>query len=129
MTSAIQIAACIALYGIGQLLLKTGLGKLPPLSIGALDFRSAAAALMIPELIIGIICLVSGTLVYVWLLTRTPLTILFPLISLVFPLVMLLGWVFLGEPVSWRSCIGTALLMVALYLITTGQISAAPISR
>ena len=113
-----QVAACVALYGAGQVLLKVGLEKLSRLSISTLDLRSAMAALAIPELPVAVMCLVSGTLMYLWLLARMPLTVLFPSISLVFPLVMLLGWVFLDEPVTWRSLLGAVLLMVALYLIT-----------
>ena len=118
------LTLAIGFYGICQVLLKLGLTKIGPISwdrmISGELFLDALGS---PAIILGFLAGVIGTTLYLWTLSKAPLTLVFPFVSLVFPLVMVLGWVLLGEPLTWRSAAGMVLLVAGLYFIASGRIA------
>jgi drug/metabolite transporter (DMT)-like permease len=60
-----------------------------------------------------------GTLLWIYSLSKAPLTLVYPFTALTFVLVYLLGLFWLGETSSIRALTGVALVLVGLLLIST----------
>ena len=96
------------------------------ISIGQLLFKKAAQAL--PETLSLMGLLQNGwlmaalalygitTLAWVWILKHAPLHLAYPFMGLAFLIVPTLAWVFLGEPLHWRTLAGGALIVAGVAL-------------
>jgi len=99
------------------------------ISIGQLLFKQAAAALPAqPQLqdwllngwLLASLALYGlTTLGWVWILRHAPLHLAYPFMGLAFLIVPTLAWVFLGEPLHWRTLAGGALIMAGVALAST----------
>lgn len=56
---------------------------------------------------------------WVWVLRHAPLHLAYPFMGLAFLIVPTLAWVFLGEPLHWRTIAGGALIMAGVALAST----------
>jgi undecaprenyl phosphate-alpha-L-ara4N flippase subunit ArnE len=94
------------LAAVGQVALKLGAhGRVSP---G--DFLNGWLA-------IGLGCYAAGTILWIYALSRAPLTVVFPFTALTFVLVYAAGVIVLGEPTSARQIAGMALVLAGLYLV------------
>lgn len=101
--------ACVLGISLGQLLFKKAAELADP-SAGVLSLVTNGwllAALML----YGI-----TTLGWVWVLRHAPLHLAYPFMGLAFIVVPLLAWAFLGEPLSWQTLLGGALILVGVSL-------------
>lgn len=99
------------------------------ISIGQLLFKKAAAALPSPMSLTGLLqngWLITALLLYgittlgwIWVLRHAPLHLAYPFMGLAFLLVPTLAWLFLGEPLHWRTLAGGALIMAGVALAST----------
>lgn len=56
------------------------------------------------------------TLAWVWILRHAPLHLAYPFMGMAFLIVPILAWIFLGEPLHWRTLAGGALIMAGVAL-------------
>ena len=56
------------------------------------------------------------TLAWVWVLRHAPLHLAYPFMGLAFLIVPLLAWAFLGEPLTWQTLVGGALILAGVSL-------------
>ena len=99
------------------------------ISIGQLMFKKAASTLPAqPEVmdwvlngwLIGSLALYGlTTLGWIWILRHAPLHLAYPFMGLAFLIVPTLAWLFLGEPLHWRTLAGGALIMAGVALAST----------
>ena len=99
------------------------------ISIGQLLFMEAASALPAqPQLqdwllngwLLASLALYGlTTLGWVWILRQAPLHLAYPFMGLAFLIVPTLAWVFLGEPLHWRTLAGGVLIMAGVALAST----------
>lgn len=95
-------------------------------SIGQLLFKKAAQAM--PQtlelhtllhnhwLLASLLLYALTTLAWVWILRSAPLQLAYPFMGLAFLIVPTLAWLFLGEPLHWRTLVGGALIMAGVIL-------------
>ncbi len=102
------------LVSAGQILF-----KLTGARAGAADFAGLLAVLLDPYLMAAIAIYGFGTLVWVYVLKSVPLTVAYPFMALTFCTVPLLAWLLLGETLSLRYGVGTGLIVVGLFVVTT----------
>ncbi|MBZ0134508.1 MAG: hypothetical protein K8D98_01130, partial [Rhodanobacter sp.] len=96
------------------------------IAIGQLLFRKAALAMhgawSVPALLgngwfmASLVLYGLTTLAWVWILRQAPLHLAYPFMGLAFLLVPALAWLFLGEPLHWRTLAGGALIMLGVAL-------------
>ena len=96
------------------------------ISIGQLLFKQAASALPSePQLLDWVLngWLISSLVLYglttlgwVWILRHAPLHLAYPFMGLAFLIVPTLAWLFLGEPLHWRTLAGGALILAGVAL-------------
>lgn len=94
------------------------------ISIGQLLFKKAAQAMPAEPQVFGL--LLNGWLIaaltlyglttigWVWILRHAPLHLAYPFMGLAFLFVPLLAWLFLGEPLHWRTLTGGALIIAGV---------------
>jgi drug/metabolite transporter (DMT)-like permease len=69
---------------------------------------------------LGAVVLYGGlTLLWVWVLTFTPLSRAYPFVALAFALTPLLGGLIFGEPLALRLMLGIALILGGLLLVAS----------
>lgn len=100
----------------GQLFLKLGANKLAPL-LQEISLGTALQAIQIPELILGLGCYGLGTIVYILLLSRVPLSVAGPSLSLVYVFSVLLGYFVFKEAIPTGRMIGLGLIITGVILV------------
>jgi drug/metabolite transporter (DMT)-like permease len=100
---------CVLCIAIGQLLFKKAAAALP-------DTFSVPALLLNGWLIASLILYGLTTLGWVWILRHAPLHLAYPFMGLAFLIVPTLAWLFLGEPLHWRTLAGGVLIMAGVAL-------------
>jgi drug/metabolite transporter (DMT)-like permease len=58
-------------------------------------------------------------LLWVWILSFTPLSRAYPFVALAFALTPLLGAMLFGEAMSWRLAVGVLFILCGLYIVTS----------
>jgi undecaprenyl phosphate-alpha-L-ara4N flippase subunit ArnE len=106
--------APVVLLAFAQVLLKLQASKVSPGSADRWDYLKALAVAPGMWAALGL----AGAAFVAWmlLLQRYPLSEVYPLISLSFPLVALLGYLILGERINAMQAVGLALIMVGVAL-------------
>ena len=99
------------------------------ISLGQILFKKAAAALteaMTLQAVVFNGWLIASlalygltTLGWVWILRHAPLHLAYPFMGLAFLIVPTLAWLFLGEPLRWRTLAGGGLIMAGVALAST----------
>lgn len=108
----------IALSAAAQLLMKVGMARLR--AGGHLDGLSLSAVLGVlfdGWVFSGLACYALSAALWLVVLSRMPLSMAYPLISLGIAAVVLLSAVLLGETVSAARILGTALIVLGVGLI------------
>jgi len=108
----------VSFSALGQYLMKTGMSG--PAVRAALDesvMAGAVRAAMEPFLIAGIACYGASMLLWLLCLSRMPLTVAYPLVSLSLVLVIGLATLFGGERVSLPQLMGIALIIGGVLLV------------
>jgi len=103
---------CVLCIATGQLLFKKAAVTLPATF-------SVSALLLNGWLITSLILYALTTLGWVWILRHAPLHLAYPFMGLAFLIVPVLAWLFLGEPLHWRTLAGGALIMAGVVLAST----------
>lgn len=91
---------------LGQVLFKAGAHRAETL----LHFFNA-------WILIGLFAYGVGTLLWIYVLSRMPLTVAYPFTALTFALVYLAGVFLFGEPMTLRALSGVILILGGLFLI------------
>ena len=117
------ICIAITLGGFGQVFLKKGLGTMG-IAAGHGLFHtvvSIAAAMLTPMVALGLGLYVFSTFFWLTTISRVRLSVAYPLISLSYPLVVVLSATMLGEHVRWVYAIaGLAFISAGVSFIGLG---------
>ena len=104
--------ACVVCISIGQLLFKQAASALP--AQPQLHDWLLNGWLLASLALYGL-----TTLGWVWILRQAPLHLAYPFMGLAFLIIPTLAWVFLGEPLHWRTLAGGVLIMAGVALAST----------
>jgi len=112
------VAAAVLLGTAGQILLKAGTN-----AVGHFDFTLAnvlpvgVRVAMEPRIVGGVGCYVVGMVLWIMALSRTDVSVAYPMLSVGFALNALLAWWLLGEAVTVQRLVGIAVIMVGVALV------------
>jgi len=112
------ILATVALTAFGQLALKLGVMGAPVGSAaerGVFAFLFAAAAS--PAVWAGLAIYTAGVVLWLWILSKTELSLAYPFLGIGFLITMILGVVVLHEGVTPLRIAGTVLISVGCVLV------------
>lgn len=122
-TTWLSLALSILLATTGQLLLKAGMDAtgatvaLQPRALVEL-VRTIAGSW---RLLLGFVAFASSSLFWLAALSRVPLSVAYPVVSLSYVLILGSSWVLLGERPSLTTMAGALLVMTGVALIGIGQ--------
>ena len=117
------ICIAVTLGAFGQIFLKMGLGPhgIPPGHGLAETVLHIARAMLAPKVVVGLALYVFSTCFWLTAISRVRLSVAYPLISLSYPLVVVLSATMLGEHVRWLYAIaGLAFISAGVSFIGLG---------
>jgi drug/metabolite transporter (DMT)-like permease len=109
---------CVALNTIAQVLLKVGVN-----TVGEIDFslahigRAAVSLVFEWHIFIGMVCYVTSMAVWLLVLSRTEVSVAYPMISLGYIATAIAAWYLFGETLTPTRVAGICVIMVGVYLV------------
>lgn len=103
----------LTLGSFGQICMKTGLMQHPIDKGPSLltTFANTALAFLQPWVLVGILLYVLSVFSWLVLISRVRLSVVYPMISISYVLVMVLSYLILDEPVKWGYAVAGLLLI------------------
>ena len=105
--SLVYILLAVVLGTVAQIFLKAGTNATP------VGFGLALE----PRILTGIACYAVGLVVWILALSKTPVSVAYPMVSLGFALNAALAWWLLGEAVTPMRMAGIGVIIVGVYLV------------
>ncbi len=118
--SLAMIFFSISLAVCGQLLLKSGMNKIGPISLAQAKNAGATAMGIFSngQVMAGLVLYFVSALVWLIVLSRVNLSFAYPLIGSSYIIVMLASRAFFGEPISVMRWAGAAFISLGVVLIS-----------
>lgn len=108
----ILILCNIVLLLLGQVLWKIGVGK-----IQLNGFESVIYLVFSPFIIGGVILYILATVIWIYLLSKFPLSFLYPLQSLAYVFGLILAIIIFKEYVPVTRWVGVGIIMIGIYFV------------
>lgn len=108
------LVAPVVLLAFSQVLMKLQASKAPIGSLNGWAYLKMLA--LAPGMWAALVLAGASFIAWMLILQRYPLNHVYPLVSLSFPLVALLGYLFLGERINGMQALGLALIVAGVAL-------------
>jgi len=116
--SALLIAAGVLLNTAAQLLLKAGTNAVGSFAFTLDTALSAALRLACnPYILGGLSCYAISLVVWLMALSRTEVSVAYPMLSIGFALNAAIAWWWLGEAISVQRVVGVSIIIVGVFLV------------
>ena len=113
----LMIAMCLTVTG--ELLLKTGMNRHGQLDVSLGTLAPTAVKIFTnPFVLGGFVFVFSGALFWLAVLSRWPLSLAYPLLSISYIIGIAASVVFLNEKVTWTHALGVMVIIIGVYLIS-----------
>lgn len=99
----------------GQLLMKQGMLAHPELR---LQFGALISALTQPYVLLGFACYGVASLSWLFVLSRVPLSVAYPMLSLGYAAIALLSWHYFGETLTTTKLLGIGAIFLGVVLLS-----------
>ncbi len=117
-SALLWLIPAILLSTTGELFLKRGMNE-----VGALDFTSGAAMHTIlkvalnPNIWIGFIGFGGGSLFWLSVISRVPLSLAYPMLGLNYIIIAVESWIFLGESLNLMHFAGAVIVGIGVAVV------------
>ena len=112
------VGAAVLLGVAGQLLLKAGTNAVGRFAFSLENAVPVGLQLALePRILSGTGCYVLSLVLWVMALSRTEVSVMYPMVSLGFALNALLAWWLLGEALGAQRLAGIAVIMLGVWLV------------
>ncbi len=116
--SFILILVGVLLNAAAQLLLKAGTNAFPTLGLDrARPFWSVFAVLTEPHVCGGLTCYVISVGIWIAALSRVPVSVAYPMLSIGYVVSAVAAWWFFGEELAAQKLAGMGVIMVGVLLV------------
>jgi drug/metabolite transporter (DMT)-like permease len=113
----------ISLTVTGELLLKTAMNRHGELNVSISTLVPTAIRLFTNPFVLGGFALVfSGALFWLGVLSRWPLSVAYPLLSISYIIGIIASVLVLKEKVSWLQVLGVLVIVVGVVLVSRGRV-------
>jgi len=115
----ILVLTGVLLNACAQLLLKAGTNV-----VGHFEFSASNIVQVLPKFIFewhilgGLMCYAVSVIVWIGALSRTPVSIAYPMLSIGYVVNALAAWYLFGEALTLTRVVGIAVIIAGVYLIT-----------
>jgi multidrug transporter EmrE-like cation transporter len=116
--SALLIATGVLLNTAAQLLLKAGTNAVGSFAFTLDTALSTALRLAFnPYILGGLSCYAISLVVWLMALSRTEVSVAYPMLSIGFALNAAIAWWWLGEAISVQRVVGVSIIIVGVFLV------------
>ena len=119
--SFLLVITGVLLNAAAQLLLKAGVQHMGVIKLQFATIMTAGWKLAFePHILAGLACYVVSVVVWILALSRVPVSIAYPMLSLGYIVTAVAAWWLLGESLSAIRITGIAVIIVGVYLVAKG---------
>lgn len=119
--SAVSLALVLAgvlLNAVAQLLLKAGTNSVGPFAFAWDNALPVAARLATqPAILGGMTCYAVSLVVWIMALSRVPVSVAYPMLSIGYLINALAAWAWFGEPLGAQKLLGIGFIVLGVWLI------------
>ncbi|TAG27222.1 MAG: hypothetical protein EAZ37_05730 [Burkholderiales bacterium] len=108
---------CIVMSCLAQLVMRHGMLKAVQTASNDQAIALYAAALFQPWVWVGLGLYGLSAIIWLWVLSRVPVSTAYPLVAFGFVLTMVGGIWLLGEPFSWTKALGCLFIVLGVVLL------------
>ncbi len=109
--------ACVVMSCLAQLFMRQGMLKAAQIAASEKLPSVYQVAFLQPWVWAGLALYGASAIIWLWVLSRVPVSTAYPLVSLGFVLTMVGGIWWLGEPFSWFKLAGCLLIVLGVALL------------
>jgi drug/metabolite transporter (DMT)-like permease len=108
----------ILLSTTGELFFKRGMTE-----IGAFEFSLSSIGPVLlqiitnPNIWVGGLGFVGGSVFWLFVLSRAPLSLAYPILALSYFVIVIESWLFLGERLTWQRLAGVAVIYIGVVIV------------
>ena len=112
------VLASVVLVDVGQLFLKYGMNQ-----VGELDFSAGIIALFLSIfsnvfVVIGVLLFASSSFGWLLALSKVPLSLAYPIVSIGYVVVSVLSWILFQESLSPLRILGLGVIVTGVFLLS-----------
>ena len=108
----------VLLNATAQLLLKAGTNRIGAFAFSWDNVVPIGARLAAnPPILAGLACYVVSVVVWILALSRVPVSVAYPMLSVGYVVNALAAWMLFGESITAQKMIGIAVIMVGVFLV------------
>jgi drug/metabolite transporter (DMT)-like permease len=113
------LLVAIAFTVSGELLLKAGMNQLGELNLEPSQaIPSLLRVFTTPIIVMGFTLIFTGSIFWLAVISRVPLSLAYPMLSLSYIFGVAGAWIFLGEAVTLQRMIGVAIICTGVIVVT-----------
>lgn len=102
----------------GQLFLKMGMNQVSNLTFTPDAILAALPSILFnPQIWIGFVGWIGGTVFWLGVISRAPLSLAYPILAMSYFVVVVEAWLFLGEAVTLQRLLGVAVIVGGVILV------------
>jgi multidrug transporter EmrE-like cation transporter len=117
-TTITLLLFCVALNTIAQVLLKAGVKTVGAIDLSLAHIGRAAAALIFEwHIFTGLVCYVASVAVWLLVLSRTEVSVAYPMSSLGYIATAVAAWYLFGEALTPTRVAGIFVIIAGVYLV------------
>ena len=112
------IIAGVLLNAIAQLLLKAGTNAVGPFEFHTANLLPVGIKLALqPYILGGMACYAVSLVIWIMALSRVPVSIAYPMLSIGYVINAFVAWQWFGEPLSAQKLLGIGFIVVGVYVV------------
>jgi len=114
----ILIAVCVTLGSVGQILFKVGVNAANTKGIATAPIiQKILTYLVAPQVLLGLLCYSVATVLWIYLLSRVPVSWAYPFLGLTYVAVLFLSAIILGEKITTLHFVATAIIWFGVFML------------
>ena len=117
----------LLLGAVGQLSMKVALKSYTDHHGPLQGLGMLLSAMVSPGVMFGLICYVLSSMMYLFILSKVPMSMLYPMVALNYVFVTILDWAYLKQPVPSLRVAGLAIIIAGVVTVAmSGKVQAEP---
>ncbi|MFN0316852.1 MAG: SMR family transporter [Burkholderiales bacterium] len=112
------VLAGVLLNAAAQLLLKAGTNRIGTFSFSTENILPISAAVATqPHILLGLACYGISVVVWIMALSRTPVSVAYPMLSIGYVVNAFGAWYLFGEAVTPMRLVGTGIIILGVFIV------------
>jgi multidrug transporter EmrE-like cation transporter len=117
-TAFLLVLIGVLLNAFAQFLLKAGVGNIGVIDLNLHTIVAAGWRLAIePHILGGLACYVVSVVVWILALSRVPVSIAYPMLSIGYVVTAVAAWAWLGETVTPLRLVGIGIIIIGVFIV------------